>query len=311
MTSCCNDTDLKKDCRACAKEFFAERPQPRYGLNLTESLVDCDRAVLFVHGWNSRPEDMASLMSESRSAGLACASFRYPNDQPIRESSQLFAHALKQLAHVCPTTRISVVTHSMGGLVARDVLENKRNKIANVDRLVMLVPPNHGSHLAKYACSLDVYEYATSASRRDEAGFIAGSILDGLSEATLDMRPQSEFLRQLNARSRNPNVRYTIVLGTDGILGASELGLAKAGLDRAARRCRWVECVSNKVDAKAIKYDEIIDGQGDGIVSLQSGKLPGVSDVIVGRFSHGEILEGSTNREVAKVRAQVIKRLTM
>lgn len=311
MTSCCRDVELRKDCRACAKEYFANRPQPKYGLQLNESLVDCKRAVLFVHGWNSRPEDMACLIAESNKSGLPCATFRYPNDQPIRDSSRLFAVAIKKLARVCPTTKVSIVSHSMGALVVRDALENARNKIKNVDRLVMLVPPNHGSHLAKYACSLDVYEYATNVHRRNESGFIVGSLLDGLSEATMDMQPESSFLRHLNARPRNPNVKYTIVLGTDGILGQRELSLTKSGLDRAARRCRWMQRLAKTVDAKAIKYDEIVDGQGDGVVSLQSGRLSGVTDYIIGRFSHGEILSAEPSREVAKIRSQILKRLTL
>ena len=172
MTSCCQDDELRTDCRSCVREFFADAKQPEYGLQISDSLVDESRAVLFVHGWNSRPEDLASLANDARRLGLKSAHFRYPNDQAIGESSELFANALKQLGHVCPDTKISVVTHSMGALVARDAIENPWYQIDNVDRLVMLVPPNHGSHLAKYACSLDIYEYAASKHRRAESGFV-------------------------------------------------------------------------------------------------------------------------------------------
>ena len=309
MTSCCQDDELRTDCRSCVREFFADAKQPEYGLQISDSLVDESRAVLFVHGWNSRPEDLASLANDARRLGLKSAHFRYPNDQAIGESSELFANALKQLGHVCPDTKISVVTHSMGALVARDAIENPWYRIDNVDRLVMLVPPNHGSHLAKYACSLDIYEYAASKHRRDESGFVVGSILDGLSEATRDMYPTSDFLRQLNSRPRNPDVQYAIILGTDGIIAPKDMRLAKTGLDRAARRCSWMKKLSNHVKAKAIKYDEIIDGKGDGLVAIESGKLAGVTDVIVGDFSHVDILSGKPSTAVKRVREQVLARL--
>ncbi|MFC1757536.1 hypothetical protein ACFL2H_02050 [Planctomycetota bacterium] len=66
---------------------------------------------------------------------------------------------------------------------------------------------------------------------------------------------------------------------------------------------------SSLVDARTIKYDEIIDGKGDGLVAIESGRLSGVSDVIVGEFSHVDILSGSPSPAVLQVRNIVLARL--
>ncbi|MCA9213155.1 MAG: hypothetical protein KDB27_08830 [Planctomycetales bacterium] len=309
MTSCCRSSDLKADCRSCVEEYFANYKQPEYGLQLETSFVDEARAVLFVHGLNSRPEDLSSLVRETEHAGLATATFRYPNDQAISESSEMFANVLKQLSHVCPTTKLSIVTHSMGALVVRDAIENPWYKIDNVDRLVMLVPPNHGSHLAKYAVGHDIYEYAVNDARRDESGFVVGSILDGLSAATRDLKPDSAFLRRLNARRRQADVRYTIVIGTDGVVGQERLSRTQGQLARAGKRCSWFRCLSNELETKSAKYDEVVDGLGDGVVSVASARLPGVHDVIMGEFTHVDILSSVPSDEVQRVRAAILTRL--
>jgi hypothetical protein len=94
MTVCCDRTfrdHAKSACRGCVENAFPKSRRPVYGLRTLDRIRTRDRLVIFLHGLNSRPEDMDSLIQEVRKSGLPCAVYRYPNDQPIIDSVDLFA----------------------------------------------------------------------------------------------------------------------------------------------------------------------------------------------------------------------------
>src|SRR2546421_654048 len=43
--------------------------------------------VVFVHGYQSRPERHSGILKEVRAAGIPCGLLRYPNDQPLQDSA--------------------------------------------------------------------------------------------------------------------------------------------------------------------------------------------------------------------------------
>jgi pimeloyl-ACP methyl ester carboxylesterase len=257
---------------------------------------------------NSRPEDLQSLVAEAVAAGHCCATFRYPNDQPIRQSARQLAAKLRELHQQQSELKVALVTHSMGGLVAREAIENPRLKVTNVCRLIMIAPPNHGSLLARYACSLDVWEYMSSPVRRGEAGLIAGSICDGFAEAIDDMQPGSEFLRQLNARSRNSNVEYSIFVGTAGPLAEDRCKAPQRWLQAVGRRCGWDAAAKGQVCV--LPAEELRNGKGDGCVAVRRARLNGVEDFVVGHYSHRSILQDAERPVVRRTRAAILARLS-
>lgn len=300
---------VKKETRKCVSHWFANSEKPDYGIYHSPVHHESRQLVLFVHGFNSRPEDLRSLAIDCENQGLRTGFFRFPNDQSLVDSTALLKAELTKLSKAHPFLQISFVTHSMGGLIARDVLESSPWSFPQVKRLIMLTPPNHGSHLAKYAYSLDLWEYAKSPNRRAEAGLIVGSIEDGLCEASDELMPNSDYLRRLNSRSRNNHVLYTIVLGTKAKVDQKKVGNIQGLLSGAGRKCSWMRCASDQLERKVKKYDELIDGQGDGAVSVQSGILEGVTDVIYGEVSHGELLEEKPTTEATRLRKLVVDRL--
>jgi pimeloyl-ACP methyl ester carboxylesterase len=299
----------KTKCRDCVERHFASSPRPDYGLTLKDRIRPRDRLVIFLHGLNSRPEDLESLVQDTRAAGLPCAVFRYPNDQRLPESAVSLAKEFHKLQRTYPRLRVSIVAHSMGGLVARYAIEDPRWRSSNVDQLVMIAPPNHGSSLARFACSLDAVEFMTSPARRKESGFLVGSFADGLAEATDDLEPDSDFLTKLNSFPRNPDVDYTIVLGTDGLLSPLEVHAIRRGAQYLTRKCEWGQVAAERLVDCMAGSDELLNGRGDGVVALERGRLDGVSDVIVGHFSHTEILRPNPNQEVRRVRSMIVARL--
>ncbi|MGI9455535.1 MAG: esterase/lipase family protein, partial [Aeoliella sp.] len=173
----------------------------RYGLTLDESWetagTDVTRVVL-LHGFNSSPLSMAPLAGALRERGHPCAIATYPNDQAIDQSARWLADELRALDE----SRIALVTHSMGGLVARWMLEDPQLDPGRVDRLVMIAPPNHGTSLARLAYGVDVWEHWLRTSGIELQARFYRSINDGLAEAAHDLCPDSPFLRRLNARKR-------------------------------------------------------------------------------------------------------------
>lgn len=288
------------------------RPGPAYGIDRRPLARLRHNAqspvVIFLHGLNSRPEDLRALLSSAQAAGHLCTTFRYPNDQGLQASARFLARELSGLgSHV---GSIQLVCHSMGGLIARAVIEDAALDPGTVSRIVMVAPPNHGSNLARYACGLDLYEYATSRTRRRESGFFAGAVHDGCSEATRDLQPGSRFLTRLNGRPRNSDVAYTIVAGTDGPLEANYAVSVGGLLLQHRDRCGWLECMERSFRKHVTSNEELFDGIGDGVVSVNRAQLSGVSDFVLAQISHGEILETPATAESRRVHQLVVSRLS-
>ena len=304
------ESNLKSSCRRCTQNWYRDKPQPVYGLRALplRANVPSERLVVFVHGLNSRPEDLGGLIAEFERAGHWCATFRYPNDQRIADSASLLSKELHELRQRDPLRQVVLIAHSMGGLVVREAVENGKLDPGNVERLILITPPNHGSRLAEIAISLDILEYMSCGTRRDESGFMYGSILDGLAEANDDLKPGSRFLRTLNARPRNSSIQYTIVLGTGGPLRTESMDEC---VSLCSDKCRWLRGMDTKLNQKLSSVDELVAGQGDGLVSVRRGRLDGVEDVIVGRFDHAELLQTAPKGDALDVRRQILARITM
>ncbi len=286
------------------------RQTPAYGLALLDPLnAATDRVVVFVHGYNSRPEALRYLIELMRRQGHAVAVFRYPNDEPLEESARRFASALAEFRQKHPQPSLILLTHSMGGLVARRVIEDPGLAPGDVTRLIMIAPPNHGSALARGSRGMDVAEYVLSAARRQESGPIAGAFLDGLAEAGLDLRPDSEFLRALNARPRNPHVKYTIFAGSGAPLRSQALDVAQHWLNRAANESPYARITFEELDVRVDDLEELVRGKGDGAVSLASARLDGVDDFVVGDFSHLEILLPGRSAEIRRIQRAIVDRV--
>lgn len=293
--------------------WLRKRPSTRrYGLALEEGWdrAPADRDfVVVLHGLDSGPEKVRPLLDAIRSQGLPCAVFRYPNDQPIADSAKLLAGELRRLDEDHPRRGVSLVTSSMGGLVARAAIEDPELDPGNVRQLIMVAPPNHGSALARFGFGLDLWEHVTGVARKEEARLLYGLVEDGLSEAAADLRPGSPFLRKLNARNRNPRVRYTILLGSGGPLHPVELALMREGVAAAGEQSRWVRFFGARVYAWLKDLDEVVKGKGDGAVSIERGRLEGVEDTVVFPFRHAYPRRASREAEMGKVHQEVLKRL--
>jgi pimeloyl-ACP methyl ester carboxylesterase len=259
-----------------------------YGLTIDEDWPDASTGrplVVLIHGYNAAADSLSVLHQRLRDDGWVCGLFSYPDDGPLDKSAALLAKELAEFRDEYPDRGVVIVAHSMGGLVARAVIEDPDRNPGIVRQLIMVATPNQGSMLAYFPGGLDWVQHLKDG--HDHAGgLFARSAADGLNEAAPDLRPGSEFLKRLNARDRNPRVKYSLLLGTRGPLTEAELDEFRTLIARAIERSRLMQFVSPRIEPPLEDLDELVDGKGDGAVAVKRGRLDGVEDTQLLPFTH-------------------------
>jgi pimeloyl-ACP methyl ester carboxylesterase len=295
--------------------LWDEEDESRYGLQMESGWRDAAKKspgrplVVLVHGFNSTPQRNAAVLEPVRAAGFPCASFAYPNDWDLRESAALLSRQLKSLAAEHPSQQVALVTHSMGGLVARACVENSELDPGNVTRLVMIAPPSHGTLLAHLAIATDVWEHWLS--RADGGCWTRwrDSVIDGLGEAADDLVPGSPFLAELNARPRHPHIQYAMLLGTGASVSQDEMDWLRSALLKTSGRCPGFRGCTGKLEGLLEEMEEIVDGKGDGVVALKRARLEGVDDVVILPFGHLSCTGTPASEPVKQVQLELLSRL--
>jgi pimeloyl-ACP methyl ester carboxylesterase len=241
--------------------------------------------ALLIHGLDEPGiiwDDLAPALTE---AGFDVWELRYPNDQGLDRSAAYLADQWRMLPDDRP---VVLIGHSMGGLVAREFVGHWRHPVgepakaggAPVAGVIMVGTPNHGSDWARLRIWLELREHFEDARQRRFSLF--AGLRDGLGEAKIDLRPDSEFLRALNARPWPDSVERLIIgarlVGTPAQLGA--------GLDAAA----------DEVGSEALRqslhdwFDQLGERLGDGAVSTDSLHLDDAAEPVIVSGSHRTML---------------------
>jgi pimeloyl-ACP methyl ester carboxylesterase len=289
---------------------FRDAPHTKYGLRLDpdwQAKVGRADLAVFVHGFNACPAGMEFLALPARKAGLPCGMIAYPNDQALADSAGLVSAELKRLVAKHPNCRVNLVTHSMGGLIARECVEDAKLNPGNVNRLIMVAPPNGGSQLAHFGFATDTCELIAGLHWKRPLAGMLDCIDDGLGEAVHDLRPGSPYLQKMANYRRNPQVRYTILLGTKAPFTAEQVNKARQQVAGYCQRWRAVQLFGPKLDRLLGDADELIDGRGDGAVAVKRGRLEGVADTVLLKFQH--LATHPEHPEVQSVQKAVLARL--
>lgn len=276
--------------RCKAADCTPEDRRRNYGLQFAAPLDDSKPLVVLVHGLDSGPELWSDLRELLAGEGHQLATFDYPNDQPIAASGALLAGCIGPLCENRPQLRVDLLAHSMGGLVARSFVESPAYA-GQVDRLILLAPPNQGSRYARWNCFSEIAEHYWLW-RNDPNWHWTWPFVDGVGEAGRDMQPGSAFLTELNARPRSPSVRYTIIAGN--------------------RNCGWRYCaeslqfVAGTIPDLRIEADDKLrngltrlaarlrerPAATDGLVRVSNVELAGVDDFVIVPADHATIVRG-------------------
>ncbi len=301
---------LAKFAARASGEQIEER---RYELALPAVLDPQRPLVVLVHGVESGPESLADLREFLAAAPQRCqvATFAYPNDEAIDRVAAEFAARLRALGE----QPVAVVGHSMGGLVARAVVEDPALDPGNVRMLVQIGTPNRGSDLAGLRVALEARSVLGDV---DDGKRFARELLDavidhwrdGLGEAGGDLLPGSVFLVRLAERSRNPKVAYHLVLGTRGLVTAGQLAAVREEVAERLRGNGLGRFVQPRLEAWLTGLDEVVDGMGDGAVSVAAGRLDGVEAVLVPLDHLGLVrLRGLSMTRIAAAEHPVFQRV--
>jgi pimeloyl-ACP methyl ester carboxylesterase len=249
-----------------------------------------DRAVVLVHGLDDPGWMWRDVCPRLLDAGHVVLRFEYPNDQPIADSADFLAASLQDL-RTAGIVAVDIVAHSMGGLVMRDVLTRTayyhsdgsgRGRFPAVDRLIMLGTPNHGSAMVRLRSVAELREQVYR--------WLSGewswqdSLDDGAGEAGRDLLPGSDFLIRLNGRPHPTHTIYTIVAGQLSPVSEQELATLAKRVEGLARTMGMEDTPGSRLATSM--FQEAVRGIGDGVVSIESARLPGVDDPIVVEANH-------------------------
>ncbi len=114
--------------------------------------------VVLLHGVLQSGLSMERIEAALKKAGYRVVNISYPSRKLTAEQiARDFLPKQLEKAKVADAPRLHFVCHSMGSLVARTFLRDSRP--ANLGRVVMLGPPNHGSAAADRLANNDFFRW--------------------------------------------------------------------------------------------------------------------------------------------------------
>ena len=125
--------------------------------------IESDHLVLLIHGLGRHAGIMDTPKKAIRAAGFAAHSLNYAT--LFEGVADHFSHLLENLNGI---RKVSFVTHSLGGLVAREILS--RTLVWNgvtAQKLVMMGTPNKGAQIAEFFNRMKTYQFISGPSGQD------------------------------------------------------------------------------------------------------------------------------------------------
>ncbi|HVZ93584.1 MAG TPA: alpha/beta fold hydrolase [Phycisphaerales bacterium] len=256
-----------------------------------------NRIVLLVHGLDEPGNVWDDLAPELARAGHTVVRFDYPNDQALADSADALASALRDLRAVHGVASVSIVGHSMGGLIARDVLTRPdyydghtrgHTRLPELDHVICVASPHHGCGLTPMRF---VIELRDQICRWVESGCSTSAILggyaDGDGEAGRDLSPGSAYLVELDARRA---LRETDAARVTNIV--AEYRPVTAGQCKAVIESSLAQSLLSPEVRQAVREwcESKLHDLGDGIVSGGSLEWSQAGDVAYIPGDHRSVL---------------------
>nr|MBI4157070.1 hypothetical protein [Candidatus Woesearchaeota archaeon] len=192
---------------------------PRKNLNVN------NEPLILVHGLNGESGYFDGHFEDKLIAkGYDVWKFYYPNDQKIDYSGTLLSDGISYVNSFYTSSKVKIVSHSMGGLVTRSYIEgiatdpNGKNISYHddVSKLLMLAPPNYGSYLANRIIYDEGMNLACQVINEVGGWLLFGKPFISWNQdapAYTDLAIGSDFIWKLNIKNTTSNVDTLIIAG--------------------------------------------------------------------------------------------------
>jgi pimeloyl-ACP methyl ester carboxylesterase len=249
------------------------------------------RAVVFLHGMESGPDNFLKLAAAVRPEGMQLLAFRYPNDGSLALAGKFL---FRELQRVCPDVgHLDFVCHSAGGLVFRWYAELEAGPF---HQAVLIGVPHGGSSLARLREFFDFVHFVKDFTF-DDASLLEQILRDVEGQIGFDLSPGSLFLTYLNEHGNDTvRSRYTIIRGralkrSYTILLRGSVKTAKLVLGSQIPKLE-IEPELRGTLRESVAQLEVPPeiSAGDLAVTLQSATLKGVKRTETIAASHGKLV---------------------
>lgn len=140
--------------------------------------------VVLLHGLARSSGSMSKMEVALQKAGFSTCNIDYPSTKfPIEKISAQFVVPEIQKC-VSRGTPVSFVTHSMGGIIVRDI--RRAEPGMPFGRVVMLGPPNHGSELVDHMQGWSLFQWINGPAGQ-QLGTGGQSVPNSLGAATFEV----------------------------------------------------------------------------------------------------------------------------
>ena len=167
-----------------------------YGLFLLEEYNPSKKLVLFIHGISGTPTQFSYLIDNLDKTKFQSLIAFYPSGLPLAKLSKYLNNSLNILQSTLNFKSISLVAHSMGGLVSRDIINIQTNsEKLIVDKFISISTPWDGHEAAKYGVKYTPV----------------------IIPVWKDMVPNSMFLKRLFKTPLSKDIKHYLFFGFKGI----------------------------------------------------------------------------------------------
>jgi pimeloyl-ACP methyl ester carboxylesterase len=272
-----------------------EKRRESYGMGALKSYRPNDPSrptVCLVHGLNSTSSVFLHMVEPLEAAGYGIVVYDFPYNRDLDLSAAAFNRDWAQFRKDWGETRPwAIVSHSMGGLLARSYVEDDRSYGNDVASMILIAPVNGGSNLSQAQTLLQMIQGLKAVNRGPASrGDALSHLGDGLGAAADDMAPGSAFLKGLNSHKRRSGVPYHILAGSGGFLSPAARRQIEAQLGLAGGNALLGGLTRLAASNLPAQLDEITDGTGDGCVSVASTRLDGVAEHVTLSANHLELI---------------------